>query len=122
MTAQRSPDVIEDGGAQTQRTLTWNRVAANERPMAGPLNNFLGGSPLGVLLRLIFLSLIVGALLMWLDIHPWDVITGLERLVQRLWDMGFGALRVIVEYVVAGAVIVVPIWLVLRLMNALGGR
>jgi hypothetical protein len=122
MTAQRAPDMIEDGAAPNRRTLTWNGVAADERTMAGPVSNFLGGSPLNVILRLIFMSLIVGALLMWLDIRPWDVIAGLERLVRRLWNMGFDALRVIFEYVVAGAIIVVPIWLVLRLMNARGGR
>lgn len=122
MTAQRAADVIEHGPAPSRRALTWNGVAADERPMAGPVSNFLGGSPLNVLLRLVFMSLIVGALLMWLDIRPWDLFAGLERVLHRLWNMGFGALRVIFEYVLAGAVIVVPVWLVLRVMNARGGR
>ena len=91
--------------------------------MAGSsINSFLGGSPLSVLVRLLFTSLIVGALLMWLDIRPWDVIAGLERLVRRLWNMGFESIRVVFEYVVAGAVIVVPIWLVLRLLNSRSSR
>jgi hypothetical protein len=86
--------------------------------MADLLARFLGGPPLSVLARLLMLSLIVGALLMWVDIHPMDVIDSVERLFRRLWNLGFGAVRLVLEYVIAGAVIVVPIWLVLRLLNA----
>ena len=77
----------------------------------------LGGPPLSVLARLLMLSLIVGALLMWLEIHPAEIIENVERLVRRLWNLGFGAVRVVLEYVIAGAVIVLPVWLVLRLLN-----
>ena len=81
------------------------------------LTRFLGGPPLAVFVRLLLISLIVGAVLMWLDIRPAEIIYGVQRLIQRLWDLGFGAIHVVVEYVIAGAVIVVPIWIVLRLMN-----
>ena len=86
--------------------------------MADTLARFLGGPPLSVLARLVMLSLIVGALLMWLEIHPMEVIDSVERLFFRLWNLGFGAVRVVLEYVIAGAVVVVPIWLALRLLNA----
>ena len=85
--------------------------------MTDTLARFLGGPPLSVLARLLMLSLIVGALLMWLEIHPTEIIENVERLLRRLWNLGFGAVRVVLEYVIAGAVIVVPIWLVLRLLN-----
>ncbi len=85
--------------------------------MTDTLARFLGGPPLSVLARLLMLSLIVGALLMWLEIHPAEIIENVERLLRRLWNLGFGAVRVVLEYVIAGAVIVVPIWLVLRLLN-----
>jgi hypothetical protein len=81
------------------------------------LDRFLGGSPGGVFLRLLFVSLIVGAFLMWLDIRPWDVFRALQQLVDRIYDLGFDAIREIADYILAGAAIVVPIWLVLRLMN-----
>jgi hypothetical protein len=81
------------------------------------LTRFLGGPPVAVFVRLLLISLIVGAVLMWLDIRPAEIIYGVQRLIQRLWDLGFGAIHVVVEYVVAGAVIVIPVWLVLRLMN-----
>ncbi|MBL8590180.1 MAG: hypothetical protein JNK46_16725 [Methylobacteriaceae bacterium] len=81
-------------------------------------SRFIGGSPVTVFVRLIFASLVVGALLMWLDIHPLDIFDSLERIVRRLWAMGFGAVRHVADYILAGAVIVVPIWLLMRLFGA----
>ena len=88
--------------------------------MNDALTRFFGGAPLAVVLRLLVVSLIVGALLMWLDIHPRDVIRGLETFFLRIWNMGFEAVRELAQYVVAGAVIVVPVWLVMRLLSVRG--
>ena len=85
--------------------------------MADAFARFLGGPPLSVLARLLMLSLIVGACLMWLEIHPAEVLGNVERLALRLWNLGFGAVRVVLDYVIAGAIIVIPIWLALRLLN-----
>jgi hypothetical protein len=88
--------------------------------MNDALTRFFGGAPLAVVLRLLVVSLIVGALLMWLDIHPRDVIRGLETFFLRIWNMGFEAVRELAQYVFAGAVIVVPVWLVMRLLSVRG--
>ncbi len=87
-----------------------------------PLTRFLGGTPLGVALRLFFVSLIVGVLLMWLDIRPADLVQGVIRFVQRVWSLGFDALREMGDYIIAGAMIVVPLWLLARLLNWRGPR
>ena len=87
-----------------------------------PLSRLLGGKPASVLTRLFVLSLIVGALLMWLDIRPVDIFQGLQHFINRIFRLGFDALRELGEYFLAGAVIVVPIWLVLRLLNMRGSR
>ena len=81
------------------------------------LTRFLGGSPAAVLIRLVLLSFLVGALLMWLDIRPQDVLFAFERFVRRIWNLGFDAVRETANYVIAGALIVVPVWLVVRLLN-----
>jgi len=86
------------------------------------LNRFLGGSPGGVFLRLLFVSLIVGGFLMWLEIRPADIFRALTDLINRIWALGFDALREIADYILAGAAIVVPVWLVLRLMNMRSAR
>jgi hypothetical protein len=86
------------------------------------LTRFLGGSPVTVFTRLLFVSLIVGAIMMWLDISPETVFLSIERFVNRIWSLGFEAVREIARYILAGAAIVVPVWLVLRLMNMRGSR
>ncbi|MGA9137044.1 MAG: DUF6460 domain-containing protein [Methylovirgula sp.] len=87
-----------------------------------PLVRFLGGTPSIIALKLFFLSLIVGALLMWLDIWPVDLVQEAIRFARRIWSMGFDALREMGDYIVAGAMIVVPIWLIARLLNWRGPR
>jgi Family of unknown function (DUF6460) len=83
-----------------------------------PLTRFLGGSPVRVFLRLLVLSLLVGALLMWLDIRPYDIIDGVVRFAHRIWALGFDAIRQLGDYILAGAIIVVPVWFISRLLSS----
>lgn len=83
-----------------------------------PLHRFLGGSPLTVLLRLAFVSLIVGAVMAWLDIDALLLLSWIEQTVSRVWATGFDALRQLGRYFLAGAALVVPVWLVTRLFSA----
>src|SRR4029453_13720191 len=94
-----------------------------ERPMANNYcNRFFGGPPLSVIFRLILLSILIGVILEVLGLDPWNVIDSLRRLVLRVWDMGFDAVRWLWRYLVLGAALVVPIWLVVRLMRLAKGR
>lgn len=83
-----------------------------------PLARFLGGSPVHVFLRLLVLSLLVGALLMWLNIRPYDIIDGVVRFAHHIWALGFDAIRQLGDYILAGAIIVVPVWFVSRLLSS----
>ncbi len=82
------------------------------------LNRFLGGSPLAVLFRLVLLSVLVGVILSAIGLDPADILRSLERLVRTVWDMGLDAVRWAWRYFLLGAVIVVPIWLIVRLARA----
>lgn len=91
--------------------------------MSGNLaQRFFGGPPLAVIVKLAFVSLIVGVVLMWLDIEPFMLFRTLQRLAQQLWSMGFDAFRDAGRYLVAGAMVVVPIWFVARLLSLRGAR
>ncbi len=81
------------------------------------IERFLGGAPGNVLVRLLFVSLIVGAFLMWLDIKPADIYRGVVDTINRIWGLGFGAVREVADYILVGAAIVVPVWIVIRLLN-----
>ena len=59
---------------------------------------------------------------MWLDIRPADVLRAITDLIDRISRLGFDAFREIIDYVLVGAAVVVPIWLVLRLLNMRGER
>ena len=79
------------------------------------MNGFLGGSPVRVFVQLAVLSLIVGFVLSYFDLTPFDLLDLIKRNVMRLWRTGFDALGDIGNWLIVGAVIVVPIFLVTRL-------
>ena len=89
---------------------------------ADPVSRFFGGSPLAVIGRLILVSILVGVILSVLGLDPFDIMHSVERLVRSLWNMGFDAFRWLWRYLLLGAVIVVPIWLILRLIKAPRGK
>ncbi len=94
-----------------------------EKPMTNSyVNRFFGGPPLSVIFRLILLSILIGVILEMLGLDPWNILDSLRRLVLRVWDMGFDALRWLWRYLLLGAAVVVPIWVVLRLLRLAGGR
>ena len=86
------------------------------------VTRFFGGPPLSVIFRLVLLSILIGVILEVLGLDPWNVIDSLRRLLLRIWDMGFDAVRWLWRYLLLGAALVVPIWLVVRLMRLAKGR
>lgn len=80
----------------------------------------LGGSPLTVLIRLGVVSLLVGALMTWMGLDALDIVNDLGRAAAHLYGTGFAALHDIGRTLVAGAAVVVPVWLVLRLLSYRG--
>lgn len=84
------------------------------------LTRFIGGSPVAVAVRLLLVSLLVGVFMVWNGIHLSNILVVIQAALSRLWASGFDSLRDIGQYVLAGAVIVVPVWLVMRVMSARG--
>jgi hypothetical protein len=81
----------------------------------GTVNWFFGGPPLSVLVRLILLSILVGVILSAIGLDPFDIWRSIERLFRSIWNMGWDAVDWAWRYFLLGAVIVVPIWIVVRL-------
>jgi hypothetical protein len=78
---------------------------------------WVGGSPMGVLVRLILVSILVGVILSALGLDPFDIIHSIERLIRSIWNMGFDAIRWLWRYFLLGAVIVIPVWFISRLFG-----
>nr|CAE26245.1 conserved hypothetical protein [Rhodopseudomonas palustris CGA009] len=86
------------------------------------MTRFLGGSPMAVAFRLILMSILVGVVLAAIGLDPWNIITSIRLLFERIWDLGFDAINGLWRYFLLGAVIVIPIWLLTRLASTPRGR
>lgn len=82
-----------------------------------PLHRFLGGSPWSVIIRLLVLSLIVGAAMVYFNLTPRDLYETLRHAVESLIGNSVESLRAIFSYIVYGAMVVVPIFIILRLLR-----
>ena len=86
------------------------------------VNRFFGGPPLSVAFRIILLSVLIGVVLSAFGLDPLNIIESVRTLFVRIWEMGFDAIVWLWRYFLLGAVIVVPIWLIVRVANAPRGR
>lgn len=78
---------------------------------------FLGDSPLKVLLKLIVVSFLVGLVMNAFGWSPLDVLEGIQRAVLDIWNMGFQAFGRFLGYILLGAAIVVPVFILIRIAN-----
>lgn len=86
------------------------------------VTRIFGGSPLAVLFRLALVSILVGVILSAFGLDPFDIVHSIERLIRTIWNMGFDAFRWLWRYFLLGAVLVIPIWLIMRVVNAPRGK
>ena len=84
------------------------------------VNNFLGDSLWRVVLKLLVASLLLGVVLATLGLSPRDLYRRAFDLVQSVWNLGFDAVLRFADYIVLGAAIVVPIFIVMRLLKMRG--
>lgn len=85
------------------------------------MDKIFGGNPLTVIIKLAVLSLVVGIVMAALGLDVLSLVESLQRLVVRLYDMGFGAIEWAFRYFLLGAAVVIPIWIVVRLLK-IGSR
>lgn len=81
------------------------------------LQRFLGDSPARVFLKLVVVSFLVGLVMSTFGWWPTDIFRWIADSFQRIWDMGFSAIERAGGYILLGAAIVVPLFLILRLMR-----
>jgi uncharacterized membrane protein YqjE len=78
---------------------------------------FFGDSIGRTLVRLVLLSIVVGIIFSVLGITPFNLIERIEQLVRRILDLGLDAFRSAFGYFLLGAVVVIPVWFILRLLK-----
>jgi hypothetical protein len=80
------------------------------------VTRFFGGSPLAVMGRLVLLSILVGVVLSALGLDPFDIVRSLELLIRSLGKMSLDTFRWVWRYFLLGAAIVLPIWILMRII------
>jgi hypothetical protein len=86
--------------------------------MTNTVGRFLGGSPAMVALRLIVVSFVVGIVLETFGFDPATLFSEAVRGVRRIVELGFSDIRQVGRILLTGAMVVVPVWLVLRLLDS----
>lgn len=82
------------------------------------LERFIGGPPAWVLGRLLMLSLLVGVVLWVFDIRPWNVFWRIKAFLMSIVDNFADFAHLILEWLMVGLVVVVPLWFISRLFAA----
>jgi Family of unknown function (DUF6460) len=86
--------------------------------MTNPVGRFLGGSPAMVAVRLIVVSFVVGIVLETFGFDPGTLFAEAIRSARQVVELGFSDIRQVGRILLTGAMVVVPVWLVMRLLDA----
>ena len=85
--------------------------------MAEGLNRFLGDSPMRTLIKLIVVSVAVGFVMHMTGVSPMDLVDWVRKFIFDLWYSGFAALGKVGRYFMLGVVVVVPLFILIRLLS-----
>ena len=81
------------------------------------MNGFLGGSLPAVAVRLLVVSFVVGLLLAMFGFEPETIYDRFVAFVQHFLLFGLNDLKHFGRILLTGAMVVIPVWFVLRLMD-----
>ncbi|PKA44370.1 DUF6460 domain-containing protein [Rhizobium sullae] len=85
--------------------------------MSDQVNKFLGDSLGRTLVKLLVVSLIVGFVMTVFGWAPLDLVYGVRDFIREIWYRGFAALGRVGDYLLLGATVVIPIFIIIRLFN-----
>lgn len=85
--------------------------------MSAGMNRFLGDTVFRTVIKLAVISFVVGVVMTALDLSVLDIFDGVREFFIRVWNMGFAAIERFLGYFLIGAAIVVPAFLIIRLMK-----
>jgi hypothetical protein len=85
------------------------------------MDRFFGGNPLAVILKLVVICIITGIALRAFGINPADLMRGIPDIIRAISEFGWGWVETALQYFALGAIIVIPIWLIIRVLKFIGG-
>ena len=85
--------------------------------MSDGVNRFLGDTPLRIVVKLLILSVALGFVMSVLGLYPDDILRAVRDFIVNLWETGFEALGRVGDYLLLGAVIVIPVFILIRILS-----
>lgn len=80
-------------------------------------NQFLGDTVGRTLIKLLVVSILVGMVMSIFGILPLDIVYAVKDFFVRLWESGWAALGRFGDWLILGASVVIPVFIILRIMN-----
>ena len=96
-----------------------DRVASKATEWEAP---FINASVRDTIVKLVLISFVVWLLISFFDINPKELLANFGETVQDIFALAVRCIEWSVKYVLLGAVMVVPIWLILLLINKARGK
>lgn len=85
--------------------------------MSDGFSRLLGDTPARTIIKLVILSVVVGFVMSMMGVSPWDLVRFVDNGIRDLWHSGFRALGRFGDYLLVGAMIVIPAFIILRVLN-----
>ena len=81
------------------------------------VNRFLGDTVARTIIKLIVVSILVGMAMNVFNIYPLDIVYAFRDFAVNLWEKGWAALGRCGDWLILGAMIVVPVFVLLRVLT-----
>jgi hypothetical protein len=86
------------------------------------MDRIFGGPVVPTLLKLAGASVVVGLVFAAFGIDPMNLWLNFGETIQEAWRMLFDAINWSWQYAALGAIVVLPLWIIIRLLAAIGGK
>ena len=77
----------------------------------------MGSNVTGTIIKLVIWSIVIGAILWALDMQPQDLLSGIGGKAEAVFSAVVGVISWAIPFALAGAVVVVPVWLIARALS-----
>jgi hypothetical protein len=81
------------------------------------VNRFLGDTVARTIIKLIVVSILVGMAMNVFGLYPVDIFYAFRDFIVNLWEKGWAALGRFGDWLILGAMVVVPVFVLLRVLN-----
>jgi len=86
------------------------------------MERFFGGSPAAVIVKLSIASIMIGVVLSFFGFNPANLSDAIIRLGDWISSLGLDTVKSVFRYLILGAIIVVPLWLLSRVFSGFGSH